>query len=64
MSRKIVIKNRKGKELKVVYDVPCDTCTNRNRCKNERLTCKAFTEYYNFGWYDIYKVAKKLRPMR
>ena len=64
MSSKIVIKRRKGKELKVIYNVPCDTCTHRIKCKNESLTCKAFTEYYNFGWYDIYKVGVKMRALK
>ena len=60
----IVTKKNRGKTLKVVYNVPCDTCAYRIKCKNERLTCRAFTEYYNFGWYDIYKVSLKMKKMK
>ena len=61
---KVETKKHKGKILKVIYDVPCDTCMNRTKCKNERLSCKAFTEYYNFGWFDIHKVSVKLKRMK
>ena len=60
----IVAKKYRGKQLRVVYDAPCDRCKNRSRCKTERLVCKAFTEYVNYGWYDIYKVGIKLKKMR
>ena len=63
-SMNIVAKKYRGKQLKVVYNAPCDHCRNRSRCKTERLVCKAFTEYVNYGWYDIYKVGNKLKKMR
>ena len=61
---KVIAKTYRGKHLKVVYDAPCDPCSNRSRCKTERLVCKAFTEYVNHGWYDINKVGSKLKKMR
>ena len=63
-SMKVIAKTYRGKQLKVVYDAPCDRCSNWSRCKTERLVCKAFTEYVNHGWYDIYKVGTKLKKMR
>jgi len=60
----IVIKKHRGKTLKVIYNVPCDTCVHRIKCKTEWLTCKAFTDYYNFGWYNIYKVGVKMKKMK
>ena len=60
----IVAKKYRGKQLRVVYDAPCDRCKKRTRSKTERLVSKAFTEYVNYGWYDIYKVGIKLKKMR
>lgn len=64
MNGKVVIKKYRGKNLKVIYDAPCDKCINKTKCRTERLICKAFTEYYNCGWYDIYKVGVKLKKMK
>ena len=60
----VVTKKHKGKTLKVIYDVPCDSCANRTKCKNERLSCKAFTEYYNFGWFNIHQVGVRLKKLK
>ena len=61
---KVIAKTYRGKQLKVVYDAPCDHCSQRNKCKIERLVCRAFTQYVNCGWYDIYKVGLKLKKMK
>ena len=63
-SMKVIAKTYRGKHLKVVYDAPCERCANRSRCNTERLVCKAFTQYVNCGWYDIYKVGSKLKKLR
>ena len=60
----VIMKTYRGKQLNVVYDAPCDRCSNRSQCKTERLVCKAFTGYVNHGWYDINKVGSKLKKMR
>lgn len=60
---KIVKKKYAGKIMKVIYDFPCDRCNNYQKCKKEYLQCKAFKEYYNFGWYDIYKVGTGLKKI-
>ena len=60
----IVSRNHRGQQLKVVYDCPCDTCSMWTRCKTQKLICKAFTEYVNYGWYDIHKVGRNIKPMK
>ena len=46
-----------------IYDCPCDPCSNRNYCKTQKMYCSGFTEYVNYGWYDIGKVGKRLKKI-
>ena len=62
--RKVVIKKHNGKQLKVLFDVPCETCCNKSKCTKERLYCKAWAQFESFGWYDIYKKGVKLRKLK
>jgi len=62
--RKVVIKKHNGKQLKVLFDVPCETCCNKYKCTKERLYCKAWAQFESFGWYDIYKKGVKLRKLK
>ena len=64
LNNKIVIKKYNGKLLKVIFDFPCETCYNKSKCTKEGLYCKAWGQFENFGWYDIHKTGKKLRPIK
>ena len=59
----IVKRKFKGKEISVVYDCPCDSCPRQNSCKAEKTYCSGFTEYINFGWFNITKVQKRLKKL-
>ena len=59
----IVSKKHRGRDLKVVYNVPCDTCSLRNSCKINGTYCAAFTEFVNYSWYDITKIGKRLKRL-
>jgi len=59
----VVKRIHRGKQLQVVYDCPCDPCSNRNYCKTQKMYCSGFTEYVNYGWYDIGKVGKRLKKI-
>ena len=59
----VVNRIHRGKQLQVVYDCPCDPCSNRNQCKAQKMYCSAFTEYVNTGWYEVIKVGKRLKKL-
>ena len=59
----VVNRIHRGKQLQVVYDCPCDPCSNRNYCKTQKMYCSGFTEYVNYGLYDIGKVGKRLKKI-
>ena len=59
----VVNKIHRGKQLQVVYDCPCDPCSNRKYCRTQKMYCSGFTEYVNYGWYDISKVGKRLKKI-
>ena len=59
----VVNRIHRGKQLQVVYDCTCDPCSNRNYCKTQKMYCSGFTEYVNYGWYDIGKVGKRLKKI-
>ena len=59
----IVKRNFKGKEINVVYNCPCDSCSRYKTCKLEKTYCSAFTEYINYGWYGIDKIQKRLKKL-
>jgi len=59
----IVSRQYRGKNIRAVYDCPCDPCSNRNHCKTQKMYCSAFTEYVNNGWYEVAKVGKRLKRL-
>ncbi len=60
----IVSRKYKGRNIRVVYDCPCDPCSNHNHCKTEKMYCSGFTEYVNNGWYEVPgKVGKRLKKL-
>ena len=59
----VVNRIHRGKQLQVVYNCPCDPCSNRNYCRTQRMYCSAFTEYVNHGWYELPKVGKRLKKL-
>ena len=59
----VVNRTHRGKQLQVVYNCPCDPCSNRNYCKTQKMYCSGFTEFVNYGWYDISKVGKRLKKL-
>lgn len=60
---KVVNRTVRGKNIKVVYDSPCDPCERKNKCLNEELFCKAFDFYVNNGYYKPESVGKALKTL-
>jgi hypothetical protein len=61
---KIVRRKYRGKELNVVYDCPCDNgCSKFRYCKANGTYCSAFTQYVNFGWFDVTTVQKRMKRL-
>tara|TARA_Y100000034_G_scaffold55275_1_gene67749 strand:+ start:537 stop:725 length:189 start_codon:yes stop_codon:yes gene_type:complete len=60
---KVVNRTVRGKNIKVVYDSPCDPCERKIKCLGEKISCKAFNFYVNNGYYKLESVGKALKTL-